>query len=98
RKRVRMRADIKTENAPIGAWLWFRIEDVAAAVLKVCNMSRVDLRVKGTNDFATYSCVLDIPDSTDIFAYGFGLSVPGKAWIANVVFESVGLEIPESAL
>jgi hypothetical protein len=96
-KRVRMRADLKVEGASVGAWLWFRIDAVNQMPLKNCNMiNPIDRRVKGTSDFQTYSCVLDVPDNTETFAHGFGLSGPGKAWIANVVFEAVGPEIPES--
>lgn len=89
-KRMRMTAQMKTEAATSGGgWLWLRFNDGATGM---CNMD--ERLVKGTNDFAPVSCVLDVPTDTEWFAFGFGLSGSGKVWLSTVTFEAVGTDVP----
>ncbi len=95
-KRIRMRAEMKTENVSDGGWLWLRLDGVGKP-LTICNMQphdSADRTLKGTHDFTPMSCVLDVPSSTDALTFGFGLTGSGDAWIGAVTFELVGTDVP----
>jgi hypothetical protein len=95
--RVRFRADVRTENAPVGASLWLRLDDAPSHSTEICNMiNPVDGRLKGTNDFTTIACVLDVPQSTKTLVFGLLLTGPGVAWIGPATLEPVSLSVPES--
>jgi hypothetical protein len=94
--RVRMWADVKTAMATDGAWLWFRI-DQGTMELALCNMiDPVDRRLKGTNDFTTLDCVLDVPTTATLLVFGLGLTGSGTAWMGPATFEQVGTDVPVS--
>jgi hypothetical protein len=95
--RVRFRADVKTENAPKGASLWLRLDDAPSHSTEICNMiGPVDSRLKGTHDFTTIACVLDVPESTKTLVFGLLLTGSGAAWIGPATLEAVDRSVPES--
>jgi hypothetical protein len=99
RRRIRLKADVKTESATTGASLWLRVDDRldAAGMVALCNMmDPVDQRLKGTNDFRTLACVLDVPEDTIGLGYGLILTGPGTAWIGTPTLEAVSQEVPVS--
>jgi hypothetical protein len=97
-KRVRFSADVRTESAPDGAWLWLRIDAQAGApnaTRALCNMQgTADLRLKGTNPFTKLSCVLDVSADAQRFYFGFGLTGAGRAWVGPSTLEVVGEDVP----
>lgn len=94
-RRYRMRAKIKTEDAA-SAWLWWRI-DVSGTpgFVLIDNMGNPeDRRIRGTKDWQEVWLVMDVPMSTKRFAFGSGLTGPGKAWVGQITFDEVGLDVP----
>jgi hypothetical protein len=94
--RVRLTADVKTQQATVGAAVWLRLDD-AAGTRKLCNMiDPVDRRLKGTNEFTALSCVLDVPETTQSVVFGLILAGPGSAWVGTATLETVGSDVPET--
>jgi len=94
-KRVRFSVDVRTASAPEGAWAWLRIDGNDQLL---CNMQNpVDQRLKGTNDFTSLSCVLDVAEDARRIVFGVGLSDVGRAWVGPGKLETVGADVPASA-
>lgn len=95
-RRVRFMADVKTDNATVGAHLWLRLDDARGAIA-LCNMiNPVDRRLKGTRDWTALACVLDVPETTRSLVFGLGLSGPGVTWIGSASIQVVSNDVPES--
>jgi len=90
-KRVRLTAFVKSERVNNWAGLWMRVDKDKVGVA-FDNM--MDRPIKGTNDWRSYSVVLDVPqDATAIF-FGILLEQGGEVWLNSTQFEVVGPEVP----
>ncbi len=93
-KRVRLSAMIKTKDAD-SAHLWMRMDGSDRKVLSFYNMD--DRPVKGTTDWKRYDIVLDVPQETQVIAYGYFLAGKGEAWADDFKIEAVGDDVPISS-
>lgn len=92
-KRLRLSGDIKTENVSNYAGMWMRVDgSKQGEMLGFDNMH--DRPIKGTNDWAKYEIVLDVPEGSTNIGYGLLINETGHVWINNFVFEEVGTDIP----
>ena len=92
-KRVKMTADIKSENVTDWAGMWFRVDTKDSRnSLAFDNMQ--DRPIKGTADWKKYEIVLDVPADAGALAYGVLLVGDGKVWFGDVSFEIVGDSTP----
>ncbi len=94
-KRIRLTANVKTDGAIDGAFVWLRVDHEGQRTL--CNLQNpADLRLKGTHDFTPLSCVLDVPSGTSNIAFGLGLDGTGRAWIGPATIDEVGRDVAET--
>ena len=49
--------------------------------------------IKGTTDWHQYEVVLDVPSESVNIAFGILLYGKGQAWLSDVQFDEVGLEV-----
>jgi hypothetical protein len=90
-KRVRLSAQIKTEDAEHG-FLWMRADRADGRTVAFDNMQRRPAR--GTLDWRERSIVVDIPEDAHVIAFGFGLSGKGKVFVDEVSIKPVSLDVP----
>ena len=50
--------------------------------------------VKGSVNWNLYSCVLDVPQETELINIGILLNGKGRVWMDNVSFQEVDKTIP----
>jgi HEAT repeats/Tetratricopeptide repeat len=91
-QRVRLSADVKTEDIAEWAGLWMRIDGPDNACLGFDNMA--DRPIKGTADWTKYEIVLDVPENAERVACGILLDGAGTVWLANMDAEDVGQDVP----
>jgi hypothetical protein len=91
RHRVRMSAQIKANGVEQWAGMWMRVDGPEGGVLSFDNMQTRPL--KGTVDWTPCAIVLDVPTKSRLISAGLILTGPGKAWIADVKFEEVSLDV-----
>jgi hypothetical protein len=93
--RVRLRADIKTDQVGDRAFLWMRVDKAAGDTSRILAFDNMDGRVlKGTTDWQDCQIVLDVaPDATNI-NFGVTLRGPGNVSISNISLELVGQDVP----
>jgi hypothetical protein len=90
-KRVRLSAYVKSEKVQTGwAGLWFRV-DGGDKTLGFDNMQQRPL--KGTTDWKRVEIVLDVPEDATGLAYGLLLDGDGEAWMDDLKFEVVKLDV-----
>jgi hypothetical protein len=94
-KRVRLSAWLKTKNVAGGAALWMRV-DGADKTLTFDNMDK--RRVKGSNDWAKYEIVLDVPAASQDVTFGLLLAGKGRAWVDDFKFEVVDDKVKSTNL
>lgn len=85
-KRVRLSADIKSQDVADWAGLWFRV-DAGSDAVSFDNMQ--DRAIKGTSDWIRHEIVLDVPMTATAIAFGVLLDGTGAVWFDNVKFEIV---------
>ena len=87
-KKIKMIGYAKSEN--IGGWagFWLRIdgEDKEEA-LGFDNMA--ERPIEGTNDWAKYEIIMEVPDNSVSLAYGLLLYGTGKIWFDNITFQEI---------
>lgn len=89
--RLRLSGYLRTANAD-RSQMWMRVDGPNHEVLAFDNM---DSRpVTGTTQWRRYDIVLDVPQSSVDFAFGFLLAGGGKVWGADFQLEKVGTAIP----
>ncbi len=54
--------------------------------------------IKGTTDWHKYEVVLDVPPESVNIAFGILLQGKGQAWLSDVQFEVVGLDVPVTSI
>ena len=53
-----------------------------------------DRAIKGTIDWKKYEIVLDVPENSEMVAFGLLLSGKGQVWMDDLQFEVVGKDVP----
>ncbi|HEX2120795.1 MAG TPA: hypothetical protein VHL59_04060 [Thermoanaerobaculia bacterium] len=91
-KRLRLTADVRSENVAGWAGVWMRVDAVGNRTLSFDNMQ--SRPIKGTSAWAPYSVVLDVPRDSESISFGILLAGTGKVWIDNVSFEEVDRSVP----
>ena len=92
-KRVRMWGYVKSKDASDWAGLWMRVDGAKKdEILAFDNMQ--DRAIKGTTDWKKYEIVLDVPENSEMVAFGLLLSGKGQVWMDDLQFEVVGKDVP----
>lgn len=91
-KRVRLSADISTENLKRTAGLWMRMDGERGNALRFDNME--GRPITGTTGWTRYEVVLDAPAGTRNIAIGVLMVGGGMLWIENVKLDIVPDSIP----
>lgn len=92
-KKIKMTGFVKSENIEGWAGLWLRIDGEKKddgekpEMLGFENMK--DRPIKGTNDWAKYEIIMDVPVNSDKLFYGTVLIGKGKLWFDNISFEEI---------
>lgn len=92
-KRVRLTAQIRSNQVKGWAGLWFRVDgEPRKASLAFDNMD--DRPIKSSTDWQQYSIVLDVPIEASALAYGVLLNGAGQVWVDSVNFQVVDQSVP----
>lgn len=91
-KRVRFSAFVKTLEVEGWAGLWLRLDGKFSVTLKLDNMQ--NRPIKGTANWNLYSCVLDVPEETELINIGILLTGKGRVWLDDVSFQEVDRTVP----
>ena len=91
-RRMRFSAFVKTEHVEGWAGLWMRLDHRLGGSLTLDNMQ--NRPITGTREWNIYSCVLDVPEETEIINIGFLLSGRGKIWVDDASFQQVDESVP----
>lgn len=91
-KRVRFSAFVKTLEVEGWAGLWMRLDGKFSVTLKLDNMQ--NRPIKGTANWNLYSCVLDVPEETELINIGILLTGKGRVWLDDVSFQEVDRTVP----
>lgn len=86
-KRLRFTAFIKSENVRDWAGLWMRVDGKDTEPLAMDNMQ--NRPIKNTNNWQSYSVVLDIKEEALGIAFGVLLSGEGCVWLDSIRFDEV---------
>lgn len=98
-KRFRISSYLKTQDVTGWAGLWMRIDGPDGRTNNVLGFDNMQNRpVKGTQDWAQYSIVLDVPPESEFIAFGLLLNGKGKVWLSDFKFEEVGPDIAPTSL
>lgn len=90
-KRVRFSALVRTENVENGSALWMRVDGESRSGIAFDNMQK--RQIKGTQNWARYSVVLDVDPKARAIAFGVMLHGKGAVWINEVGFATVGQDV-----
>lgn len=98
-KRLRLRADIKTEQAEGAGTIWFRVDDDLRRSIRFDNMEtrKSDGVLEGTTDWVNREIVLDIPQEAYSLHYGFYLRGSGNCWARSFDLSEVSADTPTTA-
>lgn len=91
-KRVRFSAFVKALDVEGWAGLWLRLDGKFSVTLKLDNMQ--NRPIKGTANWNLYSCVLDVPEETELINIGILLTGKGRVWLDDVSFQEVDRTVP----
>jgi serine/threonine protein kinase len=101
-QRVRMSGFLRVEGVTNAAGLWMRIDGPLIGETKVAQplaFDRMEDRpLRGTAEWASCKIVLDVPEAAEEIAFGVSLAGPGKLWLADLIFERVGREVPTTGV
>lgn len=97
-KRIRLAGELRTENAGIGATIWFRV-DGASGTLMFDNLElrRPEGPLVGTQNWSERSVVFDIPEDALSLHYGFFLKGAGKCWSRRFSLNEVDGSVPTNS-
>lgn len=95
-KRLRFTAFVKSENVRDWAGLWMRVDGKETEPLAMDNMQ--NRPIKNTNNWQSYSVVLDIKEGALGIAFGVLLSGEGYVWLDSIRFDEVDEKIPTTDL
>ena len=91
-KRVRFSAFVKALEVEGWSGLWLRLDGKFSVTLKLDNMQ--NRPIKGTINWNLYSCVLDVPEETELINIGILLTGKGRVWLDDVSFQEVDRTVP----
>ncbi|MCP5100776.1 MAG: hypothetical protein GY943_34940 [Chloroflexi bacterium] len=91
-QRVRLSAQIKTENVSGWTGLMMQVGGVSGSSLQYDDMQ--NRGIIGTTDWSQYEVVLDVPQGSKSIGLGLLLTGSGRVWIDDVTLEVVGLDVP----
>lgn len=91
-KRVRFSAFVKALEVEGWAGLWLRLDGKFSVTLKLDNMQ--NRPIKGTINWNLYSCVLEVPEETELINIGILLTGKGRVWLDDVSFQEVDRTVP----
>ena len=86
-KRVRFSAFVKTLEVEGWAGLWMRLDGKFSVTLKLDNMQ--NRPIKGTANWNLYSCVLDVPEETELINIGI-LNWKRACMVGRCIFSGGG--------
>lgn len=95
-KRIRMRAMMKTDSVGVGSSIWLRLDGTDGWYALDNGTNPKDRRLKGTHDWTEVASVLQVPDETTVLMFGALQFGAGTTWIADVRFEEVSPDEPET--
>ncbi|MFB4213465.1 helix-turn-helix transcriptional regulator [Shouchella sp. JSM 1781072] len=95
-KRMKLSGFIKTNGIEEYCGLWMRVENKQLDVLQFDNM--FNRKISGDTDWNIYSVVLDIPEESELIAFGLNLSGPGQAWLGSLSFQEASKLVPTTNL
>ena len=101
-KRVRLSANLKTEDVVGWGGLWMRVDDAnhpkngypSSVAFDNMHDGMRDRSIKGTTAWQTYSIVLDVPEGATGIYIGVALTGQGTLWINGHKLEVVGTDVP----
>jgi hypothetical protein len=104
-KRIRLTANLKSEDVQGWGGLWMRIDDAhrprngfaTSLALDDMHNGLKDRSIKGTTGWQNYSVVLDVPPEATGIYIGFLLTGTGTLWMNGYKLEIVGSDIPVTA-
>nr|WP_236702340.1 AraC family transcriptional regulator [Alkalicoccobacillus plakortidis] len=91
-KRMKLSGFVKTNGIQEYCGLWMRVDNKQHDVLQFDNM--FDRKIIGDTDWNIYSIVLDIPEESDLIAFGLNVSGPGQVWLDSLIFHEVKKTVP----
>jgi hypothetical protein len=94
-QRIRLRAWVRSENVADWAGLWMRI-DKGKESIGFDNMQQRPIH--GSQSWATYDVVLDVPADATGISFGMLLSGPGEVWLNDVKLDVVGQEVATTGM
>lgn len=94
--RIRMTGYVKTQKAG-SANMFLTIYPVGGGEALVSDRMN-SRKIIGTKDWTKYEIVLDVPENSSYFIFGFELRGAGKIWFNDIKFEEVGSTVPVTAL
>ncbi|GAF21142.1 MULTISPECIES: helix-turn-helix domain-containing protein [Shouchella] len=91
-KRMKLSGFVKTNGIQEYCGLWMRVDNKQQDVLQFDNM--YNRKIVGDTDWNIYSIVLDIPEESDLIAFGLNVSGPGQVWLDSLIFQEVKKTVP----
>ena len=80
-QRVEFAAQLASENAHAGAFLWMRADDSYG--VQVAFDNALSRGIRGTRDWSAQRIVMDIPESAAVLLYGAVLIGEGRVYMAS---------------
>jgi hypothetical protein len=98
-KRLRLRAELKTERVTEAGTIWMRIDGRERRAVRFDNMeNRTEHGVlKQTVDWTVREIVLDVPADAESIHFGFYLRGAGRAWARRFEVTEVGDDVAVTA-
>jgi hypothetical protein len=94
--RLRLTAYVKTVDVTDWAGGWMRVDGPDGEIVSFDNME--NRSITGTVDWTPYTLVLDVPENSVYLAFGVILGGTGHVWMDNVSLETVGQDVPLTAM
>jgi hypothetical protein len=87
---------VKSEGVKSWTGLWKRMDKDKGAPLASDNMQ--DRPITGTADWKNCAVVLDVPDGATGIFFGMMIHGTGNVWMSDVKVETVGTDVPTTAM
>src|SRR5262249_15999457 len=94
-KRLRISAHIRTEDVPVSAGLWLRVDDLQGLAM-LLRFPPWDA-IGSTTDWTEYTLVVDIPEHAARIAYGIHLFGGGTLWVDDISIDTVTRDVALTA-
>ena len=91
-KRLQLSAYVQTKDVKGWVGLWMRVDAANQRTVSFDNMQ--NRSITGSTDWTRDNVVLDVPEESELIAFGILLAGSGTARIADVTLEPVGLDVP----